>query len=537
MKFLSWKLIVFVYIPALIAGGLVLRAVFSPPAAPYQTAQAQIKDLVYEVEVTGTVKKAEEFELQFKNSGKISRVNVKVGDQVKSGQLLVEQENNDLVSQIIEAQASLKVTQAQLAQAQDPYSPQEIQVAQTKYANSVQNLADVRSKAEVDLQHDLDSALDALGQAESKIDKALLGTVKDMNYTYFQKLDAVGSQLQNLENEARTAYLGNASFSVPGAVGYLDQAQNDSIESKILTALDAMHAAADKTRVALVQLRESMNDGAYGATSTDKTTVDTEVAAINTQIDNITGAKQAITLQKITNASNINTAQATVNNNLDDLNLKLAGAHQPDIFVAQARVAQANASLTALQNKFKDTRISAPVAGIITRVEIKKGETASAGQVIVKMNGISENEIETQISEVDIAFIKIGDPVKITLDAFPYSQAWDGRVVKIDPAQTVISDVVYYKATTDFSLHDEQVKPGMTANLTITTNKKEGALAIPQRAVIEKNQQNFVRVPNPQGGFIEKEVFLGMRSSDGDAEVISGLQAGETVITFINNGS
>lgn len=537
MRFLSWKLITFVYIPVLIVAGIVTFSLTKEKEPPFQTAQAEIKDLIYEVEVTGTVKRAEEFELQFKNSGKISGVYVGVGDEVGEGKTLAKQQNTDLTGQIIEAKAALQLAQAQLAQAQDPYSPSQIQIARTEYENAVLNLQDVKQKAEIDLQQDLDSAQNYLAEAKSKIDKALLATVKDMRIDYFQSLDQVGSSIVAKENDALRSYLGDKTYNLLGAVDYYNQVVVNPTQSNILVAISKMVESAQKTRDTLVFIRDAANDGAYGVTTTEKTNLDTEITTMNTQISNLSGAGQAINSQQVTNQNNINSAQSTVKNKLNEWELKKAGAHQPDINVAQAKVTQAQATLTALQTKFRDTVISAPAAGIITDVTIKRGETATANEVIIKMIGFSENQIEVNVSEVDISSIKTGDEAEITLDAFPFGQSWQGRVVKIDPAQTIISDVVYYKVLVDFTQQDNRIKTGMTANIIIKTEKKEGVLAIPQRAVVEKNGQNFVRVPAQQNEYNEKEVTLGMRSSDGDVEILSGLNKGDSVITFIKNGN
>lgn len=533
---ISRKIVIFVIIPVLVATGLVVFALNKEEASPYQLASAQTGDLVYEVEVTGTVKKAEEFELRFKNSAKVSGVYAKVNDEVKAGKLLMEQENNDLLSQIIEARAALELAKAQLTQAQNPYSPQQVLIAQTEYENAVQNLEDVKTKAELDLAQDIDNALDTLDTAKSKMDKALLSTVKDMNDDYFYRLDQTGLLVDGLEQEARKVYLGDSTFNLVGAVDYYSQAKADPTEAKIIRALDKMYEAAGKIRSALLATRDAMNDGWYGVSSTDKTTTDTEITTVNTELANLTTAKQNISSQKTTNTNNINTAEATVKNKLNEWELKKAGAHQPDITVAEAKVTQAQATLTALQNKYRDAQITAPVNGIITEVNIKKGETAQANEIVIKMIGLSENEIEANVSEVDIAYLQVGNPVKITLDAFPYGESWEGNVVKIDPAQTVIEDVVYYKATVNFAAQDERIKPGMTANLTIVANQKQNVLIIPQRAVIEKNNQSFVRIPESES-YIERSVVLGMRGSDGNVEVVSGLSEGEQVITFIKNGN
>ncbi len=581
-KLLSWRFITFLYIPLLIAGGLVVFSLTRQQQPPFETASASIKDLTYKVNVTGTVKKAEEFELQFKNSGKISGIDSEVGDSVKEGAIIAQQENTDLTSQIGEARATVAIAQAQLNQAKAGSTPEEIQIAQTNYNNAVanlevvrsnnaasisstqtaydnavKNLADVRKKADQDLRQAVESALNTVQSSDSKVNKALLKTLKNMRETYFARLDQNGVLISNSEQEALQAYSGNSTYGLLGAVDYLNQARINASESNVILATEKMIVAAQKTRDALQLVRNAMSDSSYGATSTDKTTVEGEITTMNTEIYNLTTAKQSISTQKTTNDNNINSAQRSVDTasqslsvaqtqaasssqqaesqvgtTLDQLNLKKSGPRTVDIQVAQARVFQSAAALATLENKLKDTQIIAPVDGTITAMNIKKGETTQPGGIAVKMISLSDNQIEANVSEIDIAHIKVNDPATITLDAFPYGRGWSGRVVKVDPAQTVIQDVIYYKITVAFSSQDKEIKPGMTANLEITTDTKNQVLTIPQRAVIERGQESFVRIPRDKT-YVERQISLGLRSSSGDAEVLSGLVEGDKVITFI----
>ena len=73
----------------------------------------------------------------------------------------------------------------------------------------------------------------------------------------------------------------------------------------------------------------------------------------------------------------------------------------------------------------------------------------------------------------------------------------------------------------------------MTANLTIETAKKDSVIAIPQRAVISDDDRNYVRILLKSGDIEEREVVRGLRGSGGLVEIVSGLEEGDNVITFI----
>jgi HlyD family secretion protein len=141
-------------------------------------------------------------------------------------------------------------------------------------------------------------------------------------------------------------------------------------------------------------------------------------------------------------------------------------------------------------------------------------------------------EIEANIPEADIAKIKISNPAKITLDAYGSNVFFEAKVVKIDPAETIIEGVATYKTTLQFSGNDERVKSGMTANIDILTAKAENVIAIPQRAVAQKeNGDKIVKILKDDGVVEERKVTTGLKGSDGNIEITEGIQEGEKIIT------
>ncbi len=172
--------------------------------------------------------------------------------------------------------------------------------------------------------------------------------------------------------------------------------------------------------------------------------------------------------------------------------------------------------------------LKAPTSGIVTGVNNEVGEIASS--TLPTISFISEGlEVEVDIPEADIAKIYVGQGAEVTFDAFGDERVFSGEVIKIDPAQTLISDVVYYK--TKIILHQDtsDVKPGMTANITIKIQSKENVLAIPQIAVIEKDGKDFVRVLE-NGKPVEVEVETGIVGDSGLIEIVSGLREEQKVI-------
>jgi HlyD family secretion protein len=142
--------------------------------------------------------------------------------------------------------------------------------------------------------------------------------------------------------------------------------------------------------------------------------------------------------------------------------------------------------------------------------------------------------IEANISEANIAAVRNNQSVEVTFDALGADRKFNAKVQGVDPASTLVSGVVNYKVT--ISLEKlEEVKPGMTANISILTGEKSGVLAAPLRAIISQDGKKFIRIiTDPKKKIFEqKEVITGMEGDGGLVEIVSALEEGTEVVTFI----
>jgi HlyD family secretion protein len=141
-------------------------------------------------------------------------------------------------------------------------------------------------------------------------------------------------------------------------------------------------------------------------------------------------------------------------------------------------------------------------------------------------------KITANVPEVDVAKLSVGEEADVTLDAYGADVPFNAVVDLIDPAETVIQGVSTYKVTLRFVKKDERIRSGMTANIDIKTAKKEDVLYLPARSVITKDGKKYVKIPNGLTETLETEVTVGLRGSDGSIEILSGLNEGDTIVTF-----
>jgi RND family efflux transporter MFP subunit len=201
-----------------------------------------------------------------------------------------------------------------------------------------------------------------------------------------------------------------------------------------------------------------------------------------------------------------------------------------DASVAQAQIQSAQAAVQSVQAKLKNSQIIAPISGTITQNDAKVGEFATAGAPIVSIISGGSFEVQALASEIDVGKIAVGNPVTMTLDAFP-GQTVTGHVFYIDPAQTTTGGVVGYKIKISFDTQISNMKSGLTANLTIKTNEKDAVLILPQYAILQNDKGTFVQMVRDDQT-IDVPVQLGLQDENGNVEIVSGVSEGDQVLNI-----
>jgi len=171
----------------------------------------------------------------------------------------------------------------------------------------------------------------------------------------------------------------------------------------------------------------------------------------------------------------------------------------------------------------RKTELRTLADGVLGKFDTKIGEYVTAGTVVATIVS-HQFHVKVDISESDIAKVKMNDSAIITFDAFGDDVIVSGQVVAIDPSQTEISGVVYYKTTVLLDdIADLAVRSGMTANVKILTDKIEQVLVAPRRAVLKKDGKDIVRVVTnkDKGIFEEREVVTGLSGDEGLIEIVS----------------
>lgn len=214
---------------------------------------------------------------------------------------------------------------------------------------------------------------------------------------------------------------------------------------------------------------------------------------------------------------------------------------------AQAQISQAEASYKTAAANMRYTKIVSPVDGTVVSRDVDVGQTVAASfqtpTLFMVAQDLTNMQIETSVSEADIGKVKVGQKVNYTLDGYQDS-VFHGKVKQVRISPTTVQNVVTYTVIVDVDNDDEKLIPGMTANVSIITSKKENILTVPNSAL------KFTPVTDGSGPrYKEQGIWLMENnkpkrvnitpgvSDDVNTEIISkDIKGGETVIVgFLDN--
>lgn len=571
----------------------------------YETASVVRTDLRQTVEVTGELKPAARIDLSFKNSGTIGKVNVKVGDAVKIGDVLAELKADDVIFAERNAAASLASARATLNARIAGETSQSIRVAEAQVEQAQaaydKSVADLQSTKKT-TQDSLQSAEIALQTAKNNLDNQSAIVSQNVQNAYdsakTQLLTALGPLATGLTDGDQIIGVDNtaANANYVNVLGFLDSGSMEKAKSSYKTAKDAKTAAEsavnaltanssqddilaaaskEQTAISLVQsyladvqkvLAASLTNSAFSASdlAAKKTTIDTDRTSVSAQNTAVLTAVQTVkntqltktqTVQQLQDAyTNAQTAHDTATTNADvqvrsaetnvaiqkaaldsakaTLDLKRSPPREVDLAPLRATVDQATVAYEKAKNDLQNVQIVSPVNGVVSEVLPDIGEQIVQNAVAIRMIGTETYDIEAKVPESDIARVTVGQKASITLDAYGDEVKFEGTVSAKDPAETRVQEAIYYKIRVQIDPYGKDVRPGMTANVTITTGESKNALVIPLRAVRTntETQQKTIRVLIA-GKPTDRSITLGLRGDEGRIEVTGGLNEGETVIT------
>jgi RND family efflux transporter MFP subunit len=342
----------------------------------------------------------------------------------------------------------------------------------------------------------LSQALTAAGlsdtQTESGIAQAQAG------------LEAANARLKMTKAGARTQEVESSKNQVLSAQANF---QNAKVNLERMRGLYA-DGALSKQQMELVQMQYDVAKAQLDTTEQQLSLVkagarDEEIEAARTQV------QQAVEGVRVAKSNRANKS-----------------LRNEDIKSARAGVAQADAALAYAKQQLVDACIASPIAGVVSARHVQPGEMANPGMPLMEIVALDTVYFEATVSEIDIAKIRVGQSVQVSVDALP-GKRFMGSVEKIYP--TANTNSRQFSVRVKVINRTGDLKPGMFARGGIEVAKHQNVVVVPKDALVSdgKNQSVYVVV---NGVAHLRPITTGFETRE-EAEALSGVFSGDVLVT------
>jgi HlyD family secretion protein len=486
-------------------------------------------------------------DIKSRAGGEVKLLAVDVGAIVKPGQLIARIDPTDSQTTFNQAEADVRAGNARISQTQQTMNLQR----QTSAASIQDARAQVRA-AESRLAQAIAQAKaqPALTEAAIRQSRASLTSAEQQLKQLKQATNPQARADAATALSSATATLRNAEQNLKRqqqllAKGFVSQAEADAAQTARDVAQANFEAAQSRT--------ETVGAGQTAAIAAAEARVAEARASLKTaeaqrfQI----GLRQ----QDVTNARAA-LAQARAGLSTAIANQQQIGIRAADIDQARAQIARSQASLQNAQVQLSSTTIRAPRAGVILQKYLEQGTIIASGQSltsegtsIVQIGDLSRVFVNALVDEADVAQIKLGQKVNITLDAFP-DEEFQGVVRRIDPRGATDQNITTILTQVEVLKPSPNLRPGLNSECEFIVTEKKDVLVVPTRAVRSERSgggdsksgddksgrgkgsepKKYVQVLDAENKPQRRPVTTGLESGD-NVEITSGLKEGEKVVT------
>jgi len=246
-----------------------------------------------------------------------------------------------------------------------------------------------------------------------------------------------------------------------------------------------------------------------------------------------------------TSALNAESAAKTAQLQKDDLKTteKALELKRQDVLLAKTNVESSQINETVAEQRLQDTKVYAPIDGVVTSRAVQTGQIISSGisntgggTTILTLSDLTRLFVLASVDESDIGGVTVGQKAEITADAYP-GKTFEGAVERVAPMGVSVSNVVTFEVRIEVTGENKSLlKPEMTANVVIIIQDKQNVLNIPVEGVTKAKGKNMVTVLKPDGTSESREVQVGI--NDGvNVEIVSSLTENDIVLVNETTGN
>lgn len=555
--------------------------------------------LITSVSGSGQISASNQLDVKPKTSGDIISVAIKNGQEVKAGNILVQLNATDAYRDVRDAQDSLESAQLSLEKLKAPEDDYSILQAENALTSARNNLEKLKLSQETELQNaeeakqnaedsvlesyedafgavtdtflDLPSVISGLNEVlhdyEISDHEPTVGGRQDntsalMSTTNVDKRDGLFGFKANAESDYATARekYDAASESYKNASRYSEPAVIEALLAETVEATEAISEAAKSENSYLgawVDFRNEYHWEIFSEVENYQKDLATYIGQINGSLSGLLSAERSVknSLEAVedavknleemeqSNPFDLAAAEATIKEREAALENIKEGPDALDLRSQELVVRQRKEALAEVRANLADYTVRAPFDGVITTVDVQKGDSVSSGTTIATII-TKERVAEISLNEVDAADVKVGQKATLTFDAVE-ELSITGEVAEVDALGTVTQGVVTYNTKIIFDTTDERVKPGMSVSASIITDIKQDVILVSSSAIKSSGEISYVEMPSetvaadsvgalggvPLASLPRQQVVEIGLTDDSETEITSGLSEGDQIIT------
>jgi HlyD family secretion protein len=426
-------------IAAIFVTAAFLQACSGSQASATPEVQAALNTFEPGVSATGIIVPEQQASLSVTAPGVVEEVFVEAGEVVQQGQLLLQIKGGE------QAEAAVSAARLELIHAQNALQDL-LDNAPLVSASALKAAGDTEDALEDLLSRDLVEA--QARQAIAQAEKLIEDTERTYNYT-ISSADQDDIDLQSAQVTLAKDALEDA---IDDYEPYEDKPEDNLIRANLLARKAAAQQAYDDAVRKLNALKGTGSEADIALAEADFAAAQAQLIEAQRNLDRVLEGPSA---------GDIALLEAQIDQAYRDYEANQNGPDPDDLAAAQARIANAEAQLAAAESVLEDLQLLAPFDGTISELNIHANEYVAPGRTVIVIADLEHLKVDTtDLSEIDVARITVGDTVSLSFDALPDTVA--GEVMAISPKSAQGSGVNY---TVEISMAEipAGLRWGMTA--------------------------------------------------------------------------
>ena len=454
----KWIIVIAITVVVLVSGGLLLWGQLAKATKDEASSVPEIKtatvergDIEVTIDATGTIEPLNIIEVSSKASGKILELTVEEGDYVEQDAVIARIETTYVSADLDQADADLRAAEARLEQSkinielQKEQTAIQIKQAEEKLAETKKQIELLREQIRIEHitnRRQLSDAENSHTMAQLRYNLLTSETVREED-----KKRAEASVVQakaNLELAEREYNRKQQLFEKK----YISKSDLDVAETQRDSAKAQHESAVQQAEL----VKQPASPEELELSQAEIKRAGYAVDAANEQIEKEKSRDLEIKIQEY------RITQARDALSLAIANKKQIDLKEKDLESSNAQLKRSTSAFQLAQESYDDTVIRAPLSGTILERRVEEGQVivssfggggrggsvSSEGQVLVTMADLKKVYVATEVDETDIGKVKVGQPVAITIEAYP-DQPLQGEVLRIAPQGQVIQNVTTFK--------------------------------------------------------------------------------------------